>query len=220
MIAVIDYGLGNLFSLTASLNHLGIPNQITRNPVEIKNSDGIILPGVGAFGDAVDQLTKLDLIDVLKEEAQSAKPFLGICLGMQLLFEKSYEYGEHIGLGLLPGKVCALKNDLIAPDTLVPHMGWNELLVQKEDRIMEQLPAGAYVYFVHSFYAKNCEEVLIASSDYEGITVPAVVGQRNIYGMQFHPEKSGIQGLALLKNFANICYNRSEELVLKKRGDL
>ncbi len=205
MIAVIDYGLGNLFSLTASLNHLGIQNQITRDPAEIKAADGIILPGVGAFGDAIDKLSELDLIETLRYEAQSAKPFLGICLGMQLLFEKSFEYGEHNGLGLLPGKVCPLRDDLESQDALVPHMGWNELRIQKADPIIEEMASGTYTYFVHSFYAKDCSTVLIADADYEGVSVPAVVGKGNVYGMQFHPEKSGAQGLALLKSFGQIC---------------
>ena len=205
MIAVIDYGLGNLFSLTASLNHLGIENQITRDPAVIKAADGIILPGVGAFGDAIDKLEELDLKELLIQEAHSAKPFLGICLGMQLLFEKSFEYGEHNGLALLPGRVCPLREDLTDEEALVPHMGWNQLRKWKDDPIVESMKEGTYTYFVHSYYAKDCQGVLIADAEYEGVSVPAIVGRGNVYGMQFHPEKSGAQGLGLLKTFARIC---------------
>lgn len=214
MIAVIDYGLGNLFSLTASLSHLHMESQITRDPAVIRAADGIILPGVGAFGDAIRKLEELRLKDVLIQEAQSAKPFLGICLGMQLLFEKSYEYGEHQGLSLLPGCICPLREDLKNPEALVPHMGWNQLRKVKEDPIVSSMEDGTYAYFVHSFYAKDCQDVLIADAEYEGVLVPAIVGQGHVYGMQFHPEKSGSQGLRLLKAFGDLCG------VLQKDGQI
>lgn len=205
MIAVIDYGVGNLFSLTASLNHLKIQNLVTRDPDVIQKADGIILPGVGAFGDAVRKLEECGLKELLIREARGAKPFLGICLGMQLLFEKSYEYGEHAGLGLLPGIVAPLREDLKNPEALVPHMGWNQLRIVREDPVLQHMEKDAYAYFVHSYYAKECAEVLLADAEYEGVHVPAVVGRGNVYGMQFHPEKSGRQGLSLLRSFADIC---------------
>lgn len=205
MIAVIDYEVGNLFSLTASLDYVGLSNRVTDEKEVIAAADGIILPGVGAFGDAVKKLERHGLKEFLIQQAQSEKPFLGICLGMQLLFEKSYEYGVHDGLGLLPGVITSLREDIENPEALVPHMGWNQLKVVKQDPILGQMPQDTYTYFVHSFYAKDCREVVLAEALYEGVHVPAIVGKGCVYGMQFHPEKSGKQGLSLLRAFGDIC---------------
>ncbi len=208
MIAVIDYGVGNIFSLTASLAHLQIESQLTKDPAMIEAADGIILPGVGAFGDAARKLEESGLKEHIIKQAQK-KPLLGICLGMQLLFEKSYEYGEHEGLGLLPGIICSLRKAIPNPEALVPHMGWNQLRVLKQDGILSPLSKHSSVYFVHSYYACECEQVLLADAEYEGISIPAIVGQGSVYGMQFHSEKSGKEGLALLQQFAALA-NRPE----------
>lgn len=203
MIAIVDYGCGNLYSLQCSLNFLNLESVITSDPEIIKKADRIILPGVGAFGDAVDLLSKSGLDEVVKAEAKKGKYILGICLGMQLLFDKSYEYGEHKGLGLVKGEVCPLSDD-IKGDLKIPHMGWNSLSVKDiNDPIFKYTKNGDYVYFVHSFYAKNCDKALLATSDYE-VSVPALVKNGNVYGAQFHPEKSGDVGLNLLKAFAEL----------------
>ncbi len=206
MIAIVDYGCGNLYSLQCSLNYLDLKSQITSDPEIIKNADKIILPGVGAFGDAVELLEKSGLDTVVKQEAAKGKFILGICLGMQLLFEKSFEYGEHNGLGLVKGEVCPLSDD-IKGNLKIPHMGWNALNIKDiSDPIFKYTNNGDYVYFVHSFYAKNCNESLLAYSDYE-VSVPALVKNKNVYGAQFHPEKSGDVGLNLLKAFAELEEN-------------
>lgn len=200
MIAIIDYGCGNLFSLSRSLEHIGIESKITGNADEICNADKIILPGVGAFGDAAKKLEATGHSELICTLADQGKPILGICLGMQLLFEKSYEYGEHNGLGLLEGGIYPLEDDI---KFKVPHMGWNRIEIEKESPIFSNTQNGEYFYFVHSFYAKNCNSCLLASADY-GVKVPAVVGKGNVFGMQFHPEKSGEKGLAMLKSFAEL----------------
>ncbi len=206
MIAIVDYGCGNLYSLQCSLNFLNLESKITSDPEDIKSADKIILPGVGAFGDAVELLKKSGLDEVVKAEAAKGKYILGICLGMQLLFEKSFEYGEHNGLGLIKGEVCPLSDD-IKSDLKIPHMGWNSLNIKDlSDPIFKYTKQGDYVYYVHSFYAKNCEEALLASSDYE-VLVPGLVKNKNVYGAQFHPEKSGDVGLNLLKAFAELEEN-------------
>lgn len=203
MIAIVDYGCGNLYSLQCSLNFLKLESVITSDPEVIKSADKIILPGVGAFGDAVELLKSSGLDAVVKTEAANGKYILGICLGMQLLFEKSYEYGEHNGLGLIKGDVCPLSSD-IKSDLKIPHMGWNSLNISDiSDPIFKYTKNGDYVYYVHSFYAKNCDEALLATSDYE-VTVPGLVKNKNVYGAQFHPEKSGDVGLNLLKAFAEL----------------
>ena len=203
MIAIVDYGCGNLYSLQSSLNFLNLESVITSDPEVIKSADKIILPGVGAFGDAVELLKSSGLDEVVKNEAAKGKYILGICLGMQLLFEKSYEYGEHNGLGLIKGDVCPLSND-IKSDLKIPHMGWNSLNISDiNDPIFKYTKNGDYVYYVHSFYAKNCDEALLATSDYE-VSVPGLVKNKNVYGAQFHPEKSGDVGLNLLKAFAEL----------------
>ena len=203
MIAIVDYGCGNLYSLQSSLNFLKLDSVITSDPEIIKSADRIILPGVGAFGDAVKLLKKSGLFDLIKDEAKKGKYILGICLGMQLLFEKSYEYGEHIGLGLIKGEICPLEND-IKGGLKIPHMGWNALeIINPKSPIFKYTNNGDYVYFVHSFYGKNCDASLLAVSDYE-VKVPALVNEGNVFGAQFHPEKSGDVGLNLLKAFAEL----------------
>lgn len=203
MISIVDYGCGNLFSLSSSLKSLGLECEVTGDKQKIKNSDKIILPGVGAFGDAVQKLHGTDLFDTIKACAADGKYMLGICLGMQLLFEKSYEYGEYDGLGLIKGSVCPFRGD-ISTSLKIPHMGWNKLNISSpDDPIFKYVQNGDYMYFVHSFYAKDCDENIIASAEY-GVTVPALVKNKNVYGAQFHPEKSGEKGLRLLKAFAEL----------------
>ena len=203
MIAVINYGVGNLFSLTGSLEHLGIDAVVTSDIEKIKNADRIILPGVGAFSDAKQKLVDTGLIPVLDEEVKKGKPHLGICLGMQMLFEKSFEYGEHTGLGYIKGEVCPLNSD-ISSDLKVPHIGWNKLIIKdKSNPMLKYTNEGDYVYYVHSFYAKNCEESLVAYSEY-GVNVPGLVNNQNVFGAQFHPEKSGKVGLSMLKAFNEV----------------
>lgn len=204
--AIIDYGVGNLFSLASSLQYLGLDSVVTHDAATIRDADRIILPGVGAFGDAMQKLEATGLIPVLNEQVAAGKPLLGICLGMQMLFERSLEYGEHKGLGYIKGEVCPLTDDLQAIDRQlkVPHMGWNSLRIRKpEHPIMKHTPEGAYVYFVHSFYAKDCEDAIVADAEY-GVTVPAAVAASNVCGCQFHPEKSGKVGLAILRAFAEM----------------
>ena len=201
MIAIIDYGVGNLFSLASSLKSLGLETKVTRDAAAIRAADHIILPGVGAFADAMAKLEATGLVPVIKQEVEH-KPLLGICLGMQLLFEKSYEYGEHTGLGLIPGEVCPLADDLKDPSLKVPHIGWNSLhLVRPENPLMANTREGDFVYFVHSFYVKGCGDALVAGAEY-GVTVPGAVARGNVYGCQFHPEKSGEAGLRILRAFA------------------
>lgn len=202
MLAIIDYGVGNLFSLQCSLKKIGVEAIVTKNPDEIKSADRIILPGVGAFGDASRKLRESGLVELITEEAKSGKPFLGICLGMQLLFEKGYEYGEHDGLGFLKGNVVALDGK-IDPSLQIPHMGWNALNFKCDSPLFKYINNGDFVYFVHSYYATDCEDSVIATSEY-GIPVTAAVGKGNIFGCQFHPEKSGEVGLNILRAFCEI----------------
>ena len=205
MIAIMDYGVGNLFSLKSSLAQLGQDTVVTADPDTIRKADRLILPGVGAFGDAMDKLVATGLVPVIRAEAEK-KPLLGICLGMQLLFEKSYEYGEHTGLGLIPGEVCPLADDLKKPSLKVPHIGWNRLdLVpgREDDPLFKYTKPGEYVYYVHSFYAKNCAANTLATSEYS-IPVTGAVKNGLVYGTQFHPEKSGDTGLRMLRAFAEL----------------
>ena len=197
MIAIIDYGVGNLFSLSASLRYIGAEAAVTGKEADLKAADRIILPGVGAFGDAADKLKASGLVDAIRAEAASGKPLLGICVGMQLLFERSYEYGVHEGLGLVPGEV-----DRIPTDLKLPQIGWNSLAI-KEDPLFKYTKQGDYVYFVHSYAAGNCEPDTIATTEY-GTTVTAAVRKGNVWGTQFHPEKSGTVGLAILKAFTEL----------------
>lgn len=203
MIAILDYGVGNLFSLSSSLKALGLEAEITGESSRLQAADRIILPGVGAFGDARAKLEASGLADVLEEEAKK-KPLLGICLGMQLLFDKSLEYGTHKGLGLIPGQVEDLKGALTDKTLKVPHMGWNRLEIRREDPLFRYIENGAYVYYVHSYYAAHCEESTLAASQYGNVSVTGVVRRGNVWGTQFHPEKSGETGLLILKAFSEL----------------
>ena len=199
MVAIIDYGVGNLFSLHSSLKMVGADAVITSDKDVISSAERIILPGVGAFGDAALKLNKTGLNKVILNEASRGKKIMGICLGMQLLFEKSFEYGEHYGLGLLQGQVVSMCGRL--PDNLkIPHIGWNALHFAKKSVLLKYVNENDCVYFVHSFYAENCEDSLVAATDY-GREITAMVEKDNISGCQFHPEKSGRVGLSILKAF-------------------
>ncbi len=205
-IAIIDYGVGNLFSLASSLKYLGYETSVTADENTLKNATHIILPGVGAFEDAIKKLELTGLIPVLKQQVEQQKPLLGICLGMQLLFEKSFEYGVHTGLCFINGEVHPIIPDLNLRgyEYKVPHMGWNNLEVkQKNSAIMKNTDNGDSVYFVHSFYAKKCDSAVVATAEY-GIELTAAVSNGNVHGCQFHPEKSGEKGLAILRAFAEI----------------
>ena len=202
MIAIIDYGVGNLFSLASSLKSLGLETKVTRDAAAIRAADHIILPGVGAFADAMAKLEATGLVPVIKQEVEH-KPLLGICLGMQLLFEKSYEYGEHGGLGFVKGEVCPLEPDLKDKTLKVPQIGWNALHIVRDDPLFRYIREGEYVYYVHSYYGKNCTESTLAVSDYS-IPVTGVVRAGRVYGTQFHPEKSGDTGLRILKAFSEL----------------
>ena len=202
MIAVIDYGVGNLFSLSSSLAYLGLENKITRSARELDEASHIILPGVGAFGDAMEKLASTGLVPELERQAENGKPLLGICLGMQLLFEKSYEYGEHAGLGLLPGSVRPIA-PVIGPGRKVPHIGWNALSFPEnkpKSPLFAQVDAGECVYFVHSFAAMECDAVVSATAEY-GVPLTAAAELGTVMGAQFHPEKSGDVGLRILRAF-------------------
>ncbi len=199
MIAIIDYGVGNLFSLQSSFRKIGAEITVTSDPETIRQADKLILPGVGAFADAAAKLRESGLADLVKELAAAGKPIMGICLGMQLLFEKSYEYGVHEGLGLLKGSVRPIA-DVIPGDLKIPHIGWNALHFQKESNLLRYVTEGDCVYFVHSFYAANCEDSVIATAEY-GCELTAAVQKGNIMGCQFHPEKSGSVGLNILRAF-------------------
>lgn len=202
MLAIIDYGVGNLFSLQCSLKKIGVEAVVTKDAEVIKNADRIILPGVGAFGDAAEKLRATGLVDVIRSEAEKGKPFLGICLGMQLLFDKGFEYGEHDGLGFIKGNVVPLEGKIPA-ELNIPHMGWNALSLDKNCPLFKYIKDGDCVYFVHSYYATDCDEAVVATAEY-GIPVTAAVGKGNIFGCQFHPEKSGETGLKILKAFCEI----------------
>ena len=202
MIAIIDYGVGNLFSLTCSFNAIGAEITVTSDPDEIRKADKLILPGVGAFGDAAKLLRESGLDKIVIDEAKKGKALMGICLGMQLLFEKGYEYGEHDGLGLIAGEIVAMEGRI--PEKLsIPHIGWNALSIKKDSPILKYVKNGDCVYFVHSFYATDCEESISSTAEY-GIDVTASVQNGNVYGCQFHPEKSGEVGLSILKAFCEL----------------
>ncbi len=199
MTAVVDYGVGNLFSLCSSLKALGTEVTVTGDIEVIKQADRIILPGVGAFEDAAKKLRESGLDRVIIEQANAGVPLMGICLGMQMLFDESHEYGVHKGLGLIKGKVIGMKGRI--PDGLdIPHMGWNALKFHKTSPLFKYITEGDCVYFVHSYFADECEESLIASAEY-GINITAAVQSGNVFGCQFHPEKSGEVGLKILKAF-------------------
>ena len=202
MLAIIDYGVGNLFSLSSSLNTLGVDHAIVAEPERLADADRILLPGVGAFEDAAKKLADSGMRDALLAEVRRGKPLLGICLGMQMLFDRSLEYGVHEGLGLIPGEVCPLIEDI--PSALkVPHIGWNRLEILRDDPLFADFRSGEHVYYVHSFYAKKCAAHTLAVSGY-GVSVTGAVRNGNVYGTQFHPEKSGDAGLRLLRAFSGI----------------
>lgn len=205
MIAIIDYGVGNIFSLCSSFGAIGAEAVLTGDKDVVRQADKLILPGVGAFGDAAKKLRDCGLWDVVLEEAAAGKPLLGICLGMQLLFEESHEYGVHKGLGLIPGKVVPIAPE-VPVGTKIPHIGWNALHFPKDKPIsplFDGLKEGDHVYFVHSYYATDCGENTIATTEYYA-ELTAAVAKGNVYGTQFHPEKSGEVGLRILKNFAQM----------------
>lgn len=202
-VAIVDYGVGNLKSVANALSYLGCSSCITADLAELERADAIILPGVGAFPDAADRLRSGGLDQHVLAQGQK-KPVLGICLGMQLLFDKSFEYGEHPGLGLVPGQVVDLRRDLTDKTLKVPHMGWNSLQILKDDPLFRHVRDGEYVYYVHSFYARDCAAGTLAASRYGNVDVTGVVRRGNVYGTQFHPEKSGDTGLRLLRAFAEL----------------
>ena len=203
MIAIVDYGVGNLFSLESSFAAIGAEVVVTDDPAVIRAADKIILPGVGAFGDAAEKLRKSGLDKVIIEEAKCGKHLMGICLGMQLLFERSFEYGEHEGLGLVKGSIRPI-SDVIPNDLKIPHFGWNQLSFgESKHPIFKYLNEGDCVYFVHSYYGAECDESVIATTEY-GATLTAAVASGNVCGCQFHPEKSGNVGLSILRAFCEL----------------
>ena len=197
MIAIVDSDAGNTFNVQKAFAHLGVDTVLTADPEVILNSDGVVLPGVGAFKAAMDTLVERKLVDVLKQVAEKNIPLLGICLGMQLLFDSSTEYGLTEGLGLIPGTVEALPADL---GLMIPHMGWNQNLVKNHSSIFADVADREYTYFVHSYYAKCDDQYITTTADY-GVDVPGIVERDSVYGMQFHPEKSAHVGLNLLRTF-------------------
>ena len=202
MIAIVDYGVGNLFSLVSSLKSLNLEAAVTADPGALHEADRIILPGVGAFGDAIEKLRESGLDRVVCSEADLGKPLLGICLGMQLLFDESFEFGNHRGLSLLKGTIVPMQGSIPA-DLKIPQMGWNALIRKRQHPLLAEVREGDCVYFVHSFYASGCDDSLIATTEY-GIEMTAAVAKDNIMGCQFHPEKSGPVGLRILKAFSEI----------------
>ena len=205
MIAIVNYGVGNLFSLRSSFAYIGAGCVVTGDPGEISRADKIVLPGVGAFADAAAKLRDSGLGEVVREEARKGKPLLGICLGMQLLLDRSHEYGESEGLGLVPGEVVPIASAIPA-GLKIPHIGWNALLFpgdRGKHPVFKYLEPGEHVYFVHSFYATNCSESIAATTEY-GAILTAAVARGNICGVQFHPEKSGNAGLRILKAFCEM----------------
>jgi len=205
MIAIVDYGVGNIFSLYSSFKYIGAEVVLTSDPDEIKKADKIILPGVGAFADAAKKLRDSGLADVVVDEVKNGKPLLGICLGMQMLFERSYEYGEHKGLGLIKGDIVPMEG-VVPENYKIPHIGWNGLHFPKDkpkNELFKYVEENECVYFVHSYYGTKCDKSLIASTEY-GEELTAAVAEKNVYGVQFHPEKSGEVGMKILKAFCEM----------------
>ncbi|MBO7345375.1 MAG: imidazole glycerol phosphate synthase subunit HisH [Clostridia bacterium] len=201
MVAIVDYGVGNLFSLVSSFKAIGVDAVATCDKAVIESADKIVLPGVGAFGDAVEKLVSSGLKDVVIEQAKKGKPLLGICLGMQMLFDVSLEYGEYKGLGLIKGQVRPI-SEVIPKDYKIPHIGWNALKFTKDCPLFKYVEEGEHVYFVHSYYGACCKDV-VATAEY-GANLTASVAKDNVYGCQFHPEKSGETGLKILKAFCEL----------------
>ena len=203
MVGIIDYGVGNLFSLQSSFKAIGQQVEVSADPEVLRKADHILLPGVGAFEDAVRKLRDTGMDEMVYESAKSGKPLMGICLGMQMLFEKSYEYGEHQGLGLLKGEVIPMAG-LLPQELKIPHMGWNGLhITQPQGKLFANTKEGDYVYFVHSYFADRCEDSLAAQTEY-GKWLTAAVEKDNVFGCQFHPEKSGEVGLNILRAFCAV----------------
>ncbi len=202
MIAIVDYGVGNLFSLKSSFGAIGAETVVTGDASVIEKADKIILPGVGAFADAARKLKESGLGDVVCRQAGKGVPVMGICLGMQMLFEKSYEYGEHEGLGLIEGSIRPIA-DVVPKDYKVPHIGWNALKKVKDSKVLKYVNEGDCVYFVHSYYGAECDTAVTSTAEY-GAELTASVEKGNVYGCQFHPEKSGKVGLGILKAFCEL----------------
>ncbi len=202
MIAIVDYGVGNLFSLNSSFKKVGADTVLAKDRKTIENAEKIILPGVGAFADAARKLNESGLGDVVKEQVKKGKYVMGVCLGMQLLFEKSHEYGVHDGLGLLKGEVVPMRG-YIDEKLKVPQIGWNALHIEKENFLLKYCKEGDYVYFVHSYFASKCSESVIATTEYDK-TLTAAVAKDNVLGCQFHPEKSADVGLNILRAFCEV----------------
>ena len=205
MIAIIDYGVGNIFSLCSSFKYIGAAAELTSDVDKIRRADKVIFPGVGAFRDAEAKLRTTGLDKIVIEEANSGKPFLGICLGMQMMLTKSYEFGEYNGLDIIPGDVVSMEG-VVPGSYKIPHIGWNELIFPKskpKSPIFKYVNEGEHVYFVHSYYCTNCKEHTIASTEY-GAELTAAVARDNVFGVQFHPEKSGETGLNILRAFTEL----------------
>ena len=201
-VIIVDYGVGNLFSLCSSFDYIGVEAEVTSDAEKIRNAPRIILPGVGAFADAAEKLRATGLDLVIKEEAAKGKPIMGICLGMQMLFDRSFEYGDHEGLGLIKGDVIAMEG-VIPKELKIPHIGWNALRFKGEHPLFKYVNDGDCVYFVHSYFATDCDESVIADAEY-GAPITAAVARGNVMGCQFHPEKSGDVGLKILKAFSEL----------------
>ena len=202
MIAIIDYGVGNLFSLKSSFAAIGQEAVVTGDAAKIADAERVILPGVGAFADAYEKLCRNGMDEAVRRAVASGKPVMGICLGMQLLFERSFEYGEYPGLGLLKGEVVGMEGR-IGPGLPIPHIGWNALKICRSGGVLKYVNEGDCVYFVHSFYADKCRDSVTATTEY-GIDLTASVQRENLYGCQFHPEKSGRVGLSILRAFCEL----------------
>ena len=204
MIVIIDYGMGNLQSVKNALDFLGLESKISSDEEEIRKAEGLILPGVGAFPDAMDTIERLSLDKIIREEVSNNKPLLGICLGMQLLFDKGFEGLERSGLGLLKGNIIKMKNNK-ENNIKIPHIGWNNLIYNKKDELFNSIEEGEFVYYVHSYFVQDYNnEDLVAYSEYGENKIPGVIRCKNVMGAQFHPEKSGDVGLAILKNFGEL----------------
>ena len=198
MIAIIDYGMGNLRSVQKGFEKVGFPAEIVTKAEQVVAADAVVLPGVGAFGDAMDNLRNAGMIEVINQVVDEGKPFLGICLGLQLMFEESEEWGIHKGLGLFPGRVKKFP-----PGLKIPHMGWNQIEIQKEMPILKDIPDKSAFYFVHSYYVDAGVDVAVTLTDY-GISFTSIAGRENLFGIQFHPEKSSTLGLKILENFGGL----------------